>query len=180
MLLNRMRALAVAIILAATVPSAALAQTAPPASAADPADRFFDDTVVHEIRLTCNSRDWESLKEHFLDDTYYICDFRWADQVVRNIGIRSRGTGSRSGVKPGLRVDFDRYTTDQKFLGLKSMILRNNTQDPSGLRERLGMLMFRRMGLKAEREAHARLFVNNAYAGLYTLVESIDKVWLKK
>src|SRR5262249_25451442 len=138
-MLNRMRALAVVVLIAAAFPAASLAQTA----TADPADRFFDDTVLHEIRLTCNSRDWASLKANYLDNSYYPCDYRWNDQTLRNIGIRSRGTGSRSGVKPGLRVDFDRYTTDQKFLGLKSFILRNNTQDASGMRERLAMLMFR-------------------------------------
>ena len=99
---------------------------------------------------------------------------------MRNIGIRSRGTGSRSGVKPGLRLDFDCYTTDQKFLGLKSFILRNNTQDPSGMRERLSMELFKRMGLVAEREAHARLYINNAYVGLFTIVESLDKTFLTK
>jgi len=176
MLLNRIRALAVVALIAAAGPAASLAQT----PSADPADRVFDDTVLHELKLTCNSRDWASLKANYLDNTYYPCDFRWNDQTLRNIGIRSRGTGSRSGVKPGLRVDFDRYTTDQKFLGLKSFILRNNTQDPSGMRERLAMLMFRRMGLKAEREAHAQLYVNNIYVGLYTIVESIDKTWLEK
>ena len=31
---------------------------------------------------------------------------------MRNAGIRSRGTGSRSGEKPGLRLDFDRYTLE--------------------------------------------------------------------
>ena len=36
------------------------------------------------------------------------------------------------------------------------------------------------MGLDAEREAHARLFINNAYVGLYTIVESLDKTFLKK
>ena len=94
---------------------------------------------------------------------------------MRNIGIRSRGNGSRSGVKPGLRVDFDRYAIAQKFLGLKSFVLRNNTQDPSNLHERLSMLFFRRMGLPASREVYARLFVNNEYRGLYTIVESVDK-----
>src|SRR5439155_8893074 len=52
--------------------------------------------------------------------------------------------------------------------------------DASGMRERLSMLMFRRMGMVAEREAHARLFINNAYSGLYTIVESLDKTFLKK
>jgi hypothetical protein len=30
------------------------------------------------------------------------------------------------------------YTTDQKFLGLKSVVLRNNTQDASNIHERVG------------------------------------------
>ena len=108
--------------LAAGVPLAARGQTTPtpsPVAAVDPADPFLDGSVLHDIFLTMNSRDWASLKEHFLDNTYYPADFKWNGQTVRNIGVRSRGTGSRSGVKPGLRVDFDRYTTDQKFLGLK-------------------------------------------------------------
>jgi spore coat protein CotH len=167
----------------AVAPQSVRAQGVPapvPVVVPDPADAFFNDNVLHDIKITINSRDWASLKEHFLENTYYPSDFRWNDQVVRNIGIRSRGTGSRSGVKPGLRVDFDRYTTDQKFLGLKSFILRNNTQDPSGMRERLSMEVFRRMGVIAEREAHARLFINNEYVGLYTIVESLDKTFLTK
>ena len=43
------------------------------------------------------------------------------------------------------------------------------------MRERISMLLFRRLGIAAEREAFATLYVNNAYAGLYTIVESIDK-----
>ena len=143
-------------------------------------DIFFDDTAVRDIALTINSRDWQALKDHFQDDTYYPADFRWQDQVVRNIGIRSRGTGSRSAVKPGLRVDFDRYTTNQSFLGLKSFVLRNNTQDASNMHERLSMLLFHRMNIPASREAHVRLLINNAYAGVYTIVESVDKHFLKR
>jgi spore coat protein CotH len=186
MLRNLFQTVAV-VALAAGAPCVAQAQTvrpirpaaaeAPPADLADP---LFDGSVLHDIFLTINSRDWSSLKEHFLDNTYYPCDLKWNGQTVRNLGIRSRGTGSRSGVKPGLRVDFDYYTANQKFLGLKSIILRNNTQDPSGMRERLSMALFTRMGLIAEREAHARLYINNAYVGLFTIVESLDKTFLAK
>jgi CotH protein len=144
------------------------------------ADAFFADTTLHEINLVINSRDWQALKDSYLLDTYYAADFRWRDQTVRNVGIRSRGNASRSAIKPGLRVDFDRYSTDQKFLGLKSFVLRNNTQDPSGLHERISMLLFRRLGLLAPREAHTKLFVNNTYVGLYTIVESVDKSFLKR
>ena len=165
--------------------SPAAAQTPTPAptptpKVVDPADAFFDDTVLHEIRLTINSKDWQTLKDHYLENDYYPTDFRWRDQVVRNIGIRSRGTGSRLGIKPGLRVDFDRYVTGGEFLGLKSFILRNQSQDASNIHERLSMLFFHRMGLPASREAHTRLYVNNQYVGLYSIVEPIDKIFLKK
>jgi hypothetical protein len=155
---------------------------APPAApvASGSSDAFFDDSVLQEVRLTINSKDWQSLKDNYLDDTYYPCDFQWRDQVVRNIGIRSRGSGSRSGVKPGLRIDFDRYTAGQTLLGLKSFVLRNNTQDASGMHERLSMLLFRRVGLLASREAHTKLYINNQYSGLFTIVESVDKNFLKR
>jgi len=148
--------------------------------ALDPTAEFFDDSVVHDLKLWINSRDWETLKTNFLSNAYYPADFQWKTTTVRNVGIRSRGNGSRSGFKPGLRVDIDRYSSTQKFLDLKSFVLRNNTQDPSQMHEWLSMLFFRRMGLPASREAYARLFVNNEYAGLYTIVESVDKSFLTR
>lgn len=148
--------------------------------ALDPTAAFFDDTVLHDVKLWINSRDWDTLRTNFLSNAYYPADLQWNTETIRNIGIRSRGNGSRSGFKPGLRVDIDRYASTQKFLGLKSFVLRNNTQDPSQMHEWLSMLFFRRMGLPASREAYARLFVNNQYAGLYTIVESVDKSFLTR
>ena len=143
-------------------------------------DAFFDDNPLHDIFLTIKTKDWQSLKDNFLDNTYYPVDFRWRDQTIRNSGIRSRGTGSRSGVKPGLRIDFDRYVAGQNFFELKSFVLRNNTQDASSMHERLTMQLFRRLGLLAPRVAHTKLYINNEYAGLFAIVESIDKTFLQK
>src|SRR5262245_8044409 len=141
---------------------------------------LFDDTVLHEVRLEMKASDWKTLKQDFLDNTYYPANFKWRNVLVEDVGIRSRGTGSRSDIKPGLRVDFDRYEEKQKFVGLKSFILRNDTQDASMMHERLAMILFRRMGLYASREAHTRFYVNGQYIGLYTIVESVDKDFLKK
>jgi spore coat protein CotH len=141
---------------------------------------LFDGSVLQQVRLSLNARDWQTLKTNFTINAYYPADLRWRDMVVRNIGIRSRGTGSRSGTKPGLRVDIDRYNTNQTFLGVKSFVLRNNTQDASNLREQLSMRLFERMGLHAPREAYTQLFVNNAYVGLYSIVESIDRAFLRR
>ena len=155
------------------MPGTVAAQDPPPSM-----DPFFDDSVVHDIRLTIHSSDWLLLKEKFLENIYYPCRFEWQGQTVQNVGIRSRGLGSRSSVKPGLRVDFDRFALDQTFLGMKSFVLDNLVQDPSMLKERLAMAVFRRLGIPAPREAHARLFVNNEFVGLYAVVEAIDKGFL--
>lgn len=170
------------LLLAAMLLSALPAAAQPPRTLLGPAtaDALFDDSVLHDITLNVSTQDWQTLKDRYLENTYYPADFRWGSNIVRNVGIKSRGSGSRSGTKPGLKVDFARYTSDQTFLGLKSLVLRNNTQDPSGLRERLSMLIFRRMGLPASREAHARLFINGEYSGLYTIVEPLDKAFLKR
>ena len=141
-------------------------------------DDLFNPEVLQRVELWMNSKDWDKLKAAFQENTYYPADVTWNGQTVRNVGIRSRGLGSRSGTKPGLRVDFDRYSTDQTFLGLKSFVLDNLTQDKSGVRETVAMRFFARMGLPAPRETHTRLYVNGAYAGLYALVESVDKTMM--
>jgi spore coat protein CotH len=164
----------------AACPTITAAQVPPAPDVVDVTAPFFDDSVLHDVKLWINSRDWETLKTNFLSNAYYPADFLWQSTTVRNVGIRSRGNGSRSGFKPGLRVDMDRYSSTQKFLGLKSFILRNNTQDASQMHEWLSMLFFRRMGLPAPREAFARLFVNNEYVGLYTIVESVDRSFLDR
>ena len=123
--------------------------------------------------------DWSESPTHYLQNTWYLAELYWRGLTAANIGVRSRGLGSRSSVKPGLTVKFNRYV-DQQFLGLTELVLDNSLQDPSFLRERLSMLLFRRMGIAAPREAYVRLYVNDEYAGLYSMVEAIDSQFLMR
>jgi spore coat protein CotH len=141
-------------------------------------DDLFNPEVLQRLDLWLNSSDWAKLKAAFQENTYYPADMTWNGQTVRNVGIRSRGLGSRSSTKPGLRVDFDRYSAGQHFLGLKSLVLDNLTQDKTGIRETATMRLYTRLGIPAPRETHTRLYVNGAYAGLYGLVESVDKTMM--
>lgn len=152
----------------------------PAIAAGQTADDLLNSETLHRIDLFVNSRDWAKLKADFQLNDYYPADLRWSGLTVRNAGIRSRGSGSRRGSKPGLRVDFNRYASGQEFLGLKSVVLDNLVQDSSNIREAVAMRLFERMGLPAPREAFVRLYVNNEYAGLYAVVESIDKNFLSR
>ena len=166
-MLMRRLAVAAALVFAVCLPAAAQSQ-----------DEFFNPEVLQRVELWMNDADWAKLKAAFQENTYYNADMVWNGQTVRNIGIRSRGLGSRSATKPGLRVDIDRYNTQQEFLGLKSFVLDNLTQDHSGIKETATMRFFTRLGIPAPRETHTRLYVNGRYAGLYGLVESVDKTMM--
>jgi spore coat protein CotH len=147
---------------------------------AQTSDQLFDQSVVHELRLFINSRDLAELRQHYDRNTDYPADLELDTLQARNVGVRSRGLGSRNPTKLGLRIDFTRYATAQRFLGVKSIVLKNLWQDPSMVREALAMAMFARMGQPAPRESFARLYINGAYEGLYAIVEDIDDVFLTR
>jgi spore coat protein CotH len=151
-----------------------------PAVAQTTTDDLFRATAVMRVDLELHSADWAKLKENFQENTFYPADFKWNGQTVFNVGIRSRGRGSRNANKPGLKVDFDKYSTSQKFLGLKSLVLDNLTQDPSGVHETVSMRFYERLGIPTPRETHVRLYVRGEYIGLYALVESVDKEFLAR
>jgi spore coat protein H len=159
---------------------AALIVLFPALSEGQTADDLFSGQTLMRVDLQLHSSDWSKLKENYLSNTFYPADFVWNGQTVRNVGIRSRGRGSRSNRKPGLKIDFDEYSANQKFLGLKSLVLDNLTQDASGIHETVAMRFLARVGIPAPRESHVKLYVNNEYVGLYVLVESIDKSFLAR
>ena len=147
---------------------------------AQSAAELFDSNALQEIRLSVNSRDLKTLRANFNLNTYYPADLTWRNLKGRNVGIRSRGLGSRNGTKIGLRVDMARYTTGQTFVGLSTIILDNLWQDDALIRERLAFSMFERLGMAAPRESFCRLFINNEYQGVYTITEEIDADFVKR
>src|SRR5262249_34377261 len=133
-------------------------------AAAQTAADFFDSSVMQEIRLDVAPADWVTLRANYLSDDYYRATFHWKyqgkDLVATGVGIRSRGRGSRSPVKPNLRVDFNHYPEGKKFLGLGSAILKANNQDTSMLKETTVFRLFDRAGLPNSRETFARVYIN--------------------
>jgi spore coat protein CotH len=157
------------VLLGAAIPAAAQSQ-----------DELFDDTTLHTVEIVMHSRDWSDLHANFHTNGQYPCDVIWNGVRMRNVAVRSRGNGSRYQAKPGLELSFDYYASQQRFLGLRSLVLDNLVTDPSMIREATAMGLMRRLGVAAPREAPTRVFVNGAYAGLYMMVEPVDTVFAQK
>jgi spore coat protein CotH len=142
-------------------------------------DPIFDQAKLHEVRIEMDPSDWAALQANYLDNQYYAANISLDSTVVQQVGVRSRGAGSRNAAKPGLKVDFNKYVSGQEFHGYKSLVIDNQVQDGSFLRERLAFKVFEAMGIPAPQNSFARLTVNGAYAGVYDLVEPVSKPFLK-
>lgn len=105
----------------------------PAAVTAQTQDDLFDDSVVHEVRMTMDPTKWQTLLNNILDSTDYPVDtFVWKgprnlSATLNDITIHSRGYGSRDARKPGLHVGFDGQVTGQNLLGESSLELKSNT-----------------------------------------------------
>lgn len=146
---------------------------------AEAADAVFDSSRLHQCQLELDPADWSALRATFETNQYYAANLTIDGETVEQVGIRSRGAGSRSGEKPGLKVDFNKYVAGQEFHGYKTMVLDNATQDPSMMRELLANRVFEAAGIAAPQVAFCRLTVNTDYWGVYTLVEAVSRPFLK-
>src|SRR6266498_6119124 len=63
--------------------------------------------------------------------------------------------------------------------GMARVNLKSMYNDASQMREALAWALFRRAGVPAARHTYARLAINGAYQGLYSLIEQVDKRFLK-
>jgi spore coat protein CotH len=173
-------------------------------SFAQTSDDLFNGDILHEIRIyidpadyttfkltnfTCETQDLEALAGVVISplprvECHFPIEFHWLfngrDITGPQTAISSHGKGSRSNIKPSFKIEFSRYESRNTFLGLRDLVLRADTQDASLMHERVAMTFFRKLGIPAPREAHARVFINDQYAGVYTIVEDVDPVFLQQ
>ena len=148
------------------------------AAAVHAADPIFNPAVLHEVRIVIDPADWQALRDNFRTNQYYAANVSIDGQVVEQVGIRSRGKGSRSGEKPAIKIDFNKYVETQTFHGYGAVHVKNAVQDASFLREVLALSVYEALGIPAPGISFARVTVNDQYWGLFNLVEDVKKKFL--
>ncbi len=105
------------------------------------------------------------------------------DAVFKDVGIRLKGSAGSFrplGDKPGFTLKFNQFIPQQKFHGLKKILLNNAAQDPSYLSELVGNQLFREAGVPAQRMGHARVQLNGRDLGLYVVAEAMTTDFLAR
>jgi hypothetical protein len=116
-------------------------------------------------------------------DREYRARFTFDDgimqQTLEHVGFRLRGNTSRVSAKKSFKVSFNTFVPGRKLFGLEKLNLNGEHNDPSILRAKLAWDLMGTMGVPAARAAHARLFLNGQYYGLYLNVEQVDEQFLQ-
>jgi hypothetical protein len=99
------------------------------------------------------------------------------------VGWHLKGAwGSWVGIdqKPGVKIKVDAFVEDQTIFGVKKLILNNMWQEGSALNQQLTMKLFRAMNVPASRTGYTLLTINEMNYGLYTVIESLDRISLAR
>lgn len=172
------------IILIALFLTVRLVSQAQPPRLSDAAAAFFDDTVVREVRLYFDDANWYNtlFQAHNSDptDPYFPCRFQSSGVSLNKIGCRFKGNSSfrRNGIKKPFKLDFNEYDDNANFLGLKKLNLNNFDLSPDFMREKL-LHDFAGKYVGALRSVYVRLYINDAFYGLYLAVEQPDKTMMQ-
>jgi hypothetical protein len=153
------------------------------ASAQNPGDSVFAGSRVYTFRFQFSQPNfWDSLGYyHDLGtEQYMMADATIDGTRFDSIGVRLKGNSSYTypGKKKSIRLDFGEYR-DAKWDGLKAVHLNNGWGDPSFMREKIYLDFCRDAGIAAPRANFARVYINDSLFGLYSLIEHVDKRFLK-
>jgi spore coat protein CotH len=147
-------------------------------------DILFGQEIVHSVAITTVDG-WSTILTAFLDEG---SEEYWQAAVVIDgtnadaAGVRIKGSSpndkGQAEKKYALKLNFD-YYGGERLLGVDKLHLENNKPDPSSLREALASRTYRAMGVPAVRTAFAVVEVDGEDFGNYTMIQDIDKRYLK-
>lgn len=144
---------------------------------------IFCDTAVPriDIYLAADTLTW--IYQNPYSDIEHLAKFRFRngnlDVTLDSIGFRLRGNTSREAAKKSFKVSFNTFHKGRKFFGVEKLNLNGEHNDPSIIRSKLCFDLFHDAGIVASQAAHARVYINDLYYGLYINIEHIDEEFLK-
>jgi len=149
---------------------------------------LFEVGKVKELRLFFEESNWEYALDSFKQQGYeqrLVGDAVFDGKKYKGVGVRYKGNSSYFNVRKSgssklpFNIDFNHTDKNQKLPGgVDKIKLSNVFRDPSFIREVLSYEIARRY-MPAPRANFVRLFINDAYLGVYNNTESVEDEFLK-
>ena len=144
----------------------------------------FDDTRLPRVHITVHPDTLRYLlrRRNAFSETEYRARFVWDDGVSRDtveeVGFRLRGFTSRIAAKKSFKVSFNTYHRGRKWEGVEKLNLNGEHNDPTIIRAKMSLEVFRGARVPSSRAGFVQLFINEEDFGVYANVEHIDEQYL--
>jgi hypothetical protein len=92
--------------------------------------------------------------------------------------LANSGNRTKNAPKRSWKVDLE--PGDDEVAGMSVLNLKSMYNDPSQMREALAWRLFGQAAVPAPRHTYARLGINGGYLGLFSLIEQVDRAFLKE
>ncbi len=149
-----------------------------------PYRNLFEDNKLPSVYITLPADSLTWLYNNVQSDNNIRATFIFNDglrrDTMRDVGFRLRGNTSRASAKKSFKVKFNAYTSGIKYQGVKELNLNGSHNDPTMVREKLFYDAWNLSGLPQRRSGFAKVYINNAYYGLYINIEELDDEWLQR
>ncbi|MBU0474113.1 MAG: CotH kinase family protein [Bacteroidetes bacterium] len=154
------------------------------AQSVDESWKLYDDSEVAIIEITINPDNLSWIYNNVQSDSMHYASFhfknKWIDETVDSIGFRLRGNTSRDAAKKSFKISFNSLIKGRQFYNIEKLNLNGEHNDPSIVRSKLCWDIYDKIGMPAPRAAHAAVYINGYYYGLYISTEHIDEEFLQK
>jgi spore coat protein CotH len=101
-------------------------------------------------------------------------------QDTFDVGLKLKGTSTFRSIdeKPSFKLDFEEWSDEKDFYGLRRLTLNNMVQNPSKISEAIAYTLYEWMDVIAPRHGYACVSVNDEPYGLYSVVETMDEQFI--
>jgi hypothetical protein len=142
-------------------------------------ERIFGLDEIPTFRITLPPKSRAALAK---DPREWVsAGFAYGDRVFPEVGVRLKGHRSLRKLddKPSFKVKLDAYGKHE-LAGQKVLTLNNMVEDPAMMREVLAYRLYRALGVAAPAAGFAEVVIDGELAGLYAVIETPDKRFLKR
>jgi len=156
-------------------------ESVPGSSETDSSAVLFSDDEIPIFYVEISAENTSALIESPYE--YVEVSLTYNDITYGPVGMRTKGENSWRPFdeKSSLKFDFNRYDDGpNRILGLKGLTFNAMNEDYSMMHERVAYRMYREAGVPAARANHAVIYVNDELYGLFTVLDTIDDVFLAR
>ena len=146
----------------------------------------LDKENITEINIDIDESDWNWLIENATDEEYRSGNITINGETFYNVGIRPKGNTSLTNVakddttdRYSFKIKFDEYVDGQTYHGIESIVLNNNIQDNTSMKEYITYDLYEFLGVATPEMSYSYITVNNEDWGLYLAIEVVDERYLE-